>query len=63
MTDAVYPTEPTLEAAAWWTRGKAAIVDALIFLGSRQVIENGLASFDHTGGPTRTEKGADLTAH
>jgi len=48
MTDAVYPTEPTLEAAAWWTRGKAAIVDALIFLGSRQVIENGSAGFDHT---------------
>jgi uncharacterized RDD family membrane protein YckC len=34
MTDAVYPTESALEAAAWWTRGKAAIVDALIFFGA-----------------------------
>jgi len=34
MTDAVHPTESALEAAAWWTRGKAAIVDALIFFGA-----------------------------
>ena len=34
MTDAVHPTESALEAAAWWTRGKAAIVDALIFFAA-----------------------------
>ena len=34
MTDAESQPESTLEAATWWTRGKAAIIDALLFFAA-----------------------------
>ena len=34
MTDADLDPVSDLESATWWTRGKAAIIDALLFFGA-----------------------------
>ena len=37
MTDADHDPVSDLESATWWTRGKAAIIDALLFFGAMLV--------------------------